>query len=109
MKKRNRKTAGRLPSRRGTNPDSLKNLRKGGGRKKGVPNKVTLEAKKAMSDIVDNPQYRAALLKRMIDGTAGAMEPICWYYAKGKPKETVKLEDNRTLAQLLVGDLPPEA
>ena len=26
----------------------------------------------------------------MIDGTAGAMEPLMWFYAKGKPVERVE-------------------
>jgi hypothetical protein len=28
----------------------------------------------------------------MIDGTAGAMEPLMWLYAKGKPQDRVELE-----------------
>jgi hypothetical protein len=71
------------------------------GRPKGVPNKVTTEAKKACNEIVDDPTYRRALKKRMIAGSAGAMEPIVWYYAKGKPKERVELGADKTLAQLV--------
>lgn len=71
------------------------------GRPKGVPNKVTTEAKAACNDIVDDPIYRAALLKRMRAGTAGQMEPIIWYYAKGKPKERVEFGADKTLAQLV--------
>jgi len=85
---------------------------KTGGRKRGTPNKVTTEAKAACNEIVDNPDYRAALLARMIDGEAGAMEPIVWYYAKGKPKERVELGADKDLAQLVLeaaGVLTPSA
>lgn len=72
------------------------------GRPRGARNKVTTEAKAAMNEIVDNPEYRAALLQRMIAGDAGAMEPICWYFAKGKPKERVELGADKSLAQLVL-------
>ena len=64
-----------------------------------------------MNAIVDNPTYRKALKARMIDGTAGAMEPICWYYAKGKPKERVELGADKSLAYLIAeaaGALPKD-
>lgn len=37
----------------------------------------------------------------MIAGTAGAMEPVVWYYAKGKPKEPVELGADKSLAYLI--------
>lgn len=73
---------------------NTKGLRRGGpGRKKGVPNKVTAEAKKACNELVDDPRYRKKLLadlrKRKLHP---GVEQMLWYYAKGKPKETVKVE-----------------
>ena len=72
-------------------------LKRGGGpgRPKGVPNKATIEAKGACSELVDEPEYRANLKKRLIAGKlAPAVECMLWLYAKGKPKETVELVDD---------------
>lgn len=71
------------------------------GRPRGLPNKVTSEAKAACNEIVDDPVYRAALIQRMVDGTAGSMEPIVWYYAKGKPKEQLVISADKSLAMLI--------
>ncbi len=61
------------------------------GRKKGVPNKVTVEAQKACAALVDDPVYREKLLtdlrKREV---APGIEAMLWHYAKGKPKEQVE-------------------
>jgi hypothetical protein len=59
------------------------------GRKPG-PNKVTVEAKAAANALVDDPQYREGLRKRLIAGTAPHMEPLLWAYAKGKPVDRVE-------------------
>lgn len=57
------------------------------GRRPGTRNRRTIEAREVAQRLVDDPDYRDELLQRMIDGTAGAMEPLLWYYAKGKPVE----------------------
>lgn len=88
-----------------------KGKKKTGGRTRGTPNKVTTEAKAACNALVDNPRYRRALLARMIDGSAGAMEPVVWYYAKGKPKERVEVGADKSLARLVaeaIGVVKPE-
>lgn len=58
------------------------------GRTKGVPNKVTVEARKAATELVDDPVYRkklkADLQRRKV---APAIEALLWHYAKGKPVE----------------------
>ncbi|HKE44570.1 MAG TPA: hypothetical protein VKB41_08530 [Steroidobacteraceae bacterium] len=80
-------------------------------RPRGALNKKTIEAKALCNRIVDDPRYYRALHKRMIKGTAGAMEPIVWYYAKGKPKERVELGADKSLAYLIAeaaGVLPKE-
>lgn len=75
-------------------------LKRGGGpgRKKGVPNKVTIEAKLAAAGLVDDPVYRRKLAtdlrKRKVHP---AIESMLWHYAKGKPKETVALEGSVTV------------
>jgi hypothetical protein len=67
--------------------------RKYGGRAKGTPNKVTVEAKRAAAEIVDDPVYRrrlaAAARARKL---SPVMESLLWYYAKGKPKDEVDLD-----------------
>ena len=72
------------------------------GRPKGVPNKVTTEAKAACNLIVDDPTYRARLLARMRNGTVPpGVEQMLWYYAKGKPKERVEIGADKSLARLI--------
>jgi len=49
------------------------------GRPKGVPNKVTAEAK-ACNELVDDRTYRVALRKRLIAGKlAPAVECMLWW------------------------------
>ena len=80
-------------------------LKRGGspGRPKGVPNKATAEAKEACALIVDDEVYRQNLLARALKGKlAPAVEVMLWYYAKGKPKETIEHQGQ-------IGVLTPEA
>jgi hypothetical protein len=74
---------------------NLSGLKRGGpGRPKGVPNKVTIEAKEACGRLVDDPAYRSKLKHRLIRGKlAPVLEAMLWHYAKGKPVERVELKD----------------
>jgi len=36
--------------------------------------------------------YRTNLKKRLREGKAGALEPVLWAYAYGKPRETVSID-----------------
>jgi len=89
-------------------PDSglerrLANLRRGGGRKPGVPNKVTVEAKAFCTSLVNDKRYKANLRKRLRKGEAPpAVECMVWYYAAGKPKERVEFGADKSLAQLVL-------
>ncbi len=61
------------------------------GRPAGQPNRVTIEARAAATALVDDAEYRDALRLRLIAGTAGAMEPLLWAYAKGRPVERTEV------------------
>jgi hypothetical protein len=82
-------------------------LKRGGpGRPKGTPNKATVEAKLACSELVDDPAYRAKLRKRLLAGKLPPLlESMLWYYAKGKPKETVDMTGAVALAGLTDAEL----
>ncbi len=73
----------------------------GPGRPKGSLNQRTLEAKQLARGLLNDPTYRQHLHARLLAGEAGAMEPLLWAYAFGKPKEHLewnwkleKLNDN---------------
>lgn len=74
------------------------------GRRRGTRNRVTVEAREAAQRIVDDPVYREELRQRMIDGTAGAMEPLMWFYAKGRPQSADDRSSN-VVAHLSDGEL----
>lgn len=70
-------------------------LRRGGpGRPKGVPNKATQEAREVCAAMVDDPVYRQKLKsdfqRRKVHP---AVEQMIWHYAKGKPKDTLAIEN----------------
>jgi hypothetical protein len=65
---------------------------KGPGRPKGVPNKLTVEIRDFAQRLLTDPAYVRALEIRLLRGTAGAVEPLLYHYAWGKPKETLALE-----------------
>ena len=78
------------------------------GRPRGVPNKVTAEAKAACSELVDDLTYRAALRKRLIAGRrAPAVECMLWWYAKGKPTDRLDVDVGPTLADLVLASYRP--
>ena len=60
------------------------------GKKVGTPNRITAQAREMAALIVDDPEYREGLRRRMIAGTAAHMEPLLWAYAKGKPVDRVE-------------------
>jgi Family of unknown function (DUF5681) len=70
------------------------------GRSPGTRNRATLEARAAAQDLLSDPVYIASLRQRLIDGTAGAMEALCWLYAFGKPSEQAEQNESSALAAL---------
>lgn len=76
---------------------------KTGGRQKGTSNKVTVEAKLATAEIVDNPKYRRMLMRKAIAGKLHpAIESMLWHYSKGKPKDHVELSGSLAVEQKVV-------
>lgn len=68
--------------------NKLDNLRKGGGRPKGVPNKITREIKDIAAGLLSDKNYVESLRRRLTSGKAPHMETLLHHYAYGKPKET---------------------
>ena len=66
----------------------------GPGRPRGSLNQRTLEAKALARGLLNDPTYRKNLQKRLLTGEGGAMEPLLWAYAFGKPKEHVEVNWN---------------
>lgn len=68
------------------------------GRPKGVPNKVTSEAREFARELCSNPTYRKRFLCRMLaDDLPPLLEQMCWHYAYGKPKDTLVVEPRAVL------------
>jgi hypothetical protein len=79
---------------------------KTGERRKGTPNKATVEVKTACAQLVDDPRYRTTLATRLRAGRlAPAIECMLWHYAKGQPVERVELKDTSNLSNLTDSEL----
>ncbi len=63
--------------------------RAGPGRPKGAENTRTKEARELARKFATDRTYQTNLLKRLRAGKAGSMEATIWFYAYGKPKETL--------------------
>ncbi len=61
------------------------------GRPRGAPNKATREVRALARRLVEDREYQAGVRRRLRAGEAGALEPLLWHYAYGKPKEAVEL------------------
>jgi hypothetical protein len=58
---------------------------------RGTPNKATREVRELARRLVEDADYQAKLKARLEAGQAGALEPLLWHYAYGKPKQPVEL------------------
>jgi hypothetical protein len=64
---------------------------RGGGRKKGVPNKATQEIKDFARNFLMSEEYRENLKQRILAGDAPHMEMLLHHYGFGKPKSSVEV------------------
>ena len=78
-----RKTTGRKPTPRAT---SLANLRRGGGRPKGVPNKVSREIREPAQLLFDDAYWTRTRVRLAQGRLAPAVECRLLAYAYGEPK-----------------------
>lgn len=73
-------------------PGRPKGTPKTGGRKRGTPNKATVQIKEWAREFVEDAEGRAKLLEQY---RAGQLNPtiltLVMHYAHGKPKEQVEL------------------
>ena len=79
-------------------PRAPKGTRFGKGRAKGTPNRVTVEARILVSELVNNPQYQYKLRR---DFTARKVHPtiesLVWAYHIGKPTQPIAVSGSMTV------------
>src|SRR5687767_4905891 len=75
------------------------------GRTAGTLTRKTIEVRDICNRLVDDPEYRAALAKRLMAGTAGSVEILIWHYAKGKPVDRVETGRPGAFAELTNDEL----
>ncbi len=88
----------------------VKGRPKTGGRQLGQPNKVTLNIKAHARAVIEDPCYQARLRARLLDGSAPQLEVLLHYYAYGKPKLEVGMDNKITVVINRGGhmqDVPP--
>lgn len=75
---------------------SQANLKKGGSHSGGRSKQQRLEADRARKiarKLLADPSYRKNLIKRLREGTIQpGVEAMLWYYAEGKPRESMEVE-----------------
>ena len=76
------------------------------GRPKGVPNKSTVEVREIATRLVEDPEYRQQLVKRMRTGKLSPqMEALMWAYAYGRPVDRLEIDGRMTTESLDVTKL----
>lgn len=72
-------------------PQNKHLLRGGPGRKKGIPNKRSLEIQEFARGLLEDPAYQVQLRARLIAGKTPVIEQLLYYYAYGKPVDRIEL------------------
>ena len=83
---------------------------KTGGRQLGQPNKVTHDIKEYARAVIEDPDYQAKLKQRLLGGSAPQLEVLLHYYAYGKPKLEIGMDNKITVIVNRGGhvlDVPP--
>lgn len=70
----------------------------GPGRRKGAISAKTVEVRELARKLIEDPEYVAGLARRLNAGEAGAMEPLLWAYAHGRPRDRSELPDRPPIA-----------
>jgi hypothetical protein len=84
-----KKTASRAG--RGPGRPFTKGRAKTGGRTKGRPNRVTVEAREFFRALISDPMYASSVRRRILAGRAPGLEVLAWHYFAGKPTERVEV------------------
>jgi hypothetical protein len=70
-----------------------KGKQKTGGRLPGVQNQATRDIKAIAQGLIEDPAYQASLKARLLKGSSPQLEVLLHYYAYGKPKTELSIED----------------
>src|SRR5260370_18851712 len=81
--------------------------RKLGGRRPGVPNRVTAEGRELARRLIEDPQYQRSLRRRLIRGEAGHIEAVLWQYVVGKPKDSEPPTHPPATLAAAIAQIPP--
>src|SRR6188508_920310 len=66
---------------------------KTGGRLPGVPNQATRDIRAIAQGLIEDADYQASLKARLLKGSSPQLEVLLHYYAYGKPKTEISVED----------------
>ena len=71
------------------------------GRAKGTQNRVTVLHREFCEQLITDEEYQLNLLMRLRSGRCHpAVETLIWYYARGKPRETLDVTNNLQLKDI---------
>ena len=66
---------------------------KTGGRAPGVQNQATRDIRAIAQGLIQDPSYQLSLKARLLRGSSPQLEVLFHYYAYGKPKTEISVED----------------
>lgn len=75
------------------------------GRTPGTQIKRTLEVREVCNRLIDDIEYRENLRRRLLAGSAGAMEVLVWHYAKGKPVDRIETGTKGAFTEMTTEEL----